>query len=225
MLDLFKEFDVLNSTLTLWVFKKNIIKTQPQYRGKWVELDTLLIQELKSFIGSEKNRYTETIEYSLLAQNNEASLLNIGVNETEAVNILAKCANETEDLKVTKLTELNNCEFYIVKLVESVSNRVLYCFRKTDSSWKTRSKQGIQTLVFKSHILQIDNAPKFDISKDFDFFILEQQILIRSKMHFESVLSYKVAHIENFAVLTEPPRVSRRPNFLREYPNEKYLLT
>ena len=25
--------------------------------------------------------------------------------------------------------------------------------------------------------------------------------------------------------LLEPPRVSRRPNFLREYPNEKYLLT
>ena len=25
--------------------------------------------------------------------------------------------------------------------------------------------------------------------------------------------------------LNEPPRVSRRPNFLREYPNEKYLLT
>ena len=26
-------------------------------------------------------------------------------------------------------------------------------------------------------------------------------------------------------VISEPPRVSRRPNFLREYPNEKYLLT
>ncbi|AUZ05085.1 hypothetical protein ADP71_14890 [Vitreoscilla sp. C1] len=25
--------------------------------------------------------------------------------------------------------------------------------------------------------------------------------------------------------INEPPRVSRRPNFLREYPNEKYLLT
>ena len=25
--------------------------------------------------------------------------------------------------------------------------------------------------------------------------------------------------------MSEPPRVSRRPNFLREYPNEKYLLT
>ena len=25
--------------------------------------------------------------------------------------------------------------------------------------------------------------------------------------------------------MIEPPRVSRRPNFLREYPNEKYLLT
>ena len=24
---------------------------------------------------------------------------------------------------------------------------------------------------------------------------------------------------------SEPPRVSRRPNFLREYPNEKYLFT
>ena len=27
------------------------------------------------------------------------------------------------------------------------------------------------------------------------------------------------------AMLGEPPRVSRRPNFLREYPNENYLLT
>ena len=43
-------------------------------------------------------------------------------------------------------------------------------------------------------------------------------------------------HIRNMAYTTvpafiisiglyEPPRVSRRPNFLREYPNEKYLLT
>ena len=31
----------------------------------------------------------------------------------------------------------------------------------------------------------------------------------------------KVRRVYSF----EPPRVSRRPNFLREYPNEKYLLT
>ena len=31
--------------------------------------------------------------------------------------------------------------------------------------------------------------------------------------------------IEKIQPITEPPRVSRRPNFLREYPNEKYLFT
>jgi hypothetical protein len=31
--------------------------------------------------------------------------------------------------------------------------------------------------------------------------------------------------IDGINPLDEPPRVSRRPNFLREYPNEKYLLT
>ena len=30
---------------------------------------------------------------------------------------------------------------------------------------------------------------------------------------------------KNQELISEPPRVSRRPNFLREYPNEKYLFT
>ncbi len=38
------------------------------------------------------------------------------------------------------------------------------------------------------------------------------------------ILGFKTP-LEVFQTGVEPPRVARRPNFLREYPNEKYLLT
>lgn len=41
----------------------------------------------------------------------------------------------------------------------------------------------------------------------------------------QDVAEYPDAYHDERAQRFEPPRVSRRPNFLREYPNEKYLLT
>ena len=35
----------------------------------------------------------------------------------------------------------------------------------------------------------------------------------------------RCATVKYLIAQSEPPRVSRRPNFLREYPNEKYLFT
>ena len=35
----------------------------------------------------------------------------------------------------------------------------------------------------------------------------------------------KMCSLDERQKMFEPPRVSRRPNFLRENPNEKYLLT
>ena len=39
-------------------------------------------------------------------------------------------------------------------------------------------------------------------------------------LHYDKLLNRQLRQLH-----FEPPRVSRRPNFLREYPNEKYLLT
>ncbi|EPA1546905.1 Kiwa anti-phage protein KwaB-like domain-containing protein, partial [Escherichia coli] len=81
--------------------------------------------------------------------------------------------------------------------------------KKTDASWATKKQAGLKSVVFKNNKLKIDRSPRFNIAKDFDFFILEDNIYIKNKKVFESVLSYKTAHINNFNVLMDEPEFSK----------------
>lgn len=167
----------------------------------------MLKTELLGFIQTERSNYTEVIDYSLLAQNNESSLMLIGTGETSAVDITIVSANQISAKKVKEIKELSNCDFYSVKLV--VGDTVLHCVKKTDASWATKKQAGLKSVVFKNNKLKIDKFPRFNIARDFDFFILEDNIYIKNKKIFESVLSYKTAHIANFNVLVDEPEFSQ----------------
>ncbi|WP_318372906.1 Kiwa anti-phage protein KwaB-like domain-containing protein [Enterobacter sp.] len=206
MIEALENFNINEASLTLWVFRKKIEQTLPVYSARWVSISENLENELKVFINNEKLRYTEVIDYGLLAQNNEASLLKIGSDETEVDKVILCSANQTPERKVQNVKHLNNCDFYAVKLVHG--NDTLYCIKKTDASWKTKKKKGLKSLVFEEHTLAIDDTPRFDIAKCFDFFVLGNDILIKEKGVFESLLSYKQAHITNFNTLTVEPEFS-----------------
>lgn len=203
MLNLLRNFNADEATLSMWVFRKRIKDTNPIFTGHWVGISRELTKEIKGFVNKEKIKHTELVEYSLLSQNNESSLLRIGTDETEANKILTLSANQTAELKATDIKHLANCDFYSIKLVHD--DIVLHCIKKTDSSWKTKKRHGLRSLAYKNNTLTVDDSPKFDIAKSFDFFILENNIFIKNKGMFESILSYKQAHINNFAELTSEP--------------------
>lgn len=203
MLNVLRNFNVNEATLSMWVFRKRIKATNPIFTCHWVGISRELTNEIKGFVNKEKIKHTELVEYSLLSQNNESSLLRIGTDETEANKILTLSANQTAELKATDIKHLANCDFYSIKLVHD--DIVLHCIKKTDSSWKTKKKHGLRSLAYKNNTLTVDDSPKFDIAKSFDFFILENNIFIKNKGMFESILSYKQAHINNFAELTSEP--------------------
>ena len=72
----------------------------------------------------------------------------------------------------------------------------------------------------------INLAKKIDSSYDLEIgtSLSELRVLFSQRyFKFDLKLNYKDLAPPN--IQFEPPRVSRRPNFLREYPNEKYLLT
>ena len=52
-------------------------------------------------------------------------------------------------------------------------------------------------------------------------FVIQNELSFDFAFYLMSLIDFK--YLVNPGA--EPPRVSRRPNFLREYPNEKYLLT
>ncbi|TDF80245.1 Kiwa anti-phage protein KwaB-like domain-containing protein [Pseudomonas sp. H9] len=191
-------FDLQEATVNFWIFRRYTKGTppEPKYTGKWVSLDNDLKLALKSTAMTFKSALTETLEYGLLAENNQSSALTIPQDETHAAKFIAASHDQTPAKRVSKMEELANAEFYLVKFSSIQGN--LYCLRKTDATWKTKRRAGAIHTFFKSKTLKLDEAPSFHIAKDFDMAVLEDTIFIKHKSSFESMLSHKAAHQDDF---------------------------
>lgn len=193
------------ATVNFWIFKRYNRGTppEPKYTGKWVGVDDDLKLALKTTALNFKSAITETHEYGLLAENNPSSALTIPHDETNAGKFLAESQDQIPAKRISKMEELANAEFYAVKFSSAQGN--LYCVRKTDSTWKTKKRSGAIHTIFKSKTLKLDESPSFHIAKDFDMAVLDDKIFIKHKPSFESILSHKAAHQEDFADLLSQP--------------------
>lgn len=205
-LDELKAFALQHAEVSLWTFRRRSASGRPpSYTGRWVETTPELDTVLKQIVSDERERISEVLEYGLLAQNNESSALVIPAIETHAGLIVDHMAAETADLKVSQLRHIQNSDFYVIKLLVPEENSAIYAVRKADSSWGTRRGKSVVTVFFGDQELDVDNSPRFDIAKGIDFFIVGDTVLVSHKNKFESVVSYKQAHKDDFADLqTEP---------------------
>jgi hypothetical protein len=192
-------FDVAASDVSVWVFKTSMSEGRPKFTGRWVGITEDLASELRGAVRTNLDGITETIEYDILAQNNEGSALTIMADETYAHLIAEQVTNETPARKARELKQLRNSKFYVAKLVHG--DRTLLAVRKTDATWTTRKVTGRIAMVFRDEELDVDRDPIFTIEPFFDFFMLQDRIFVRSKAHFEAVLAYKAGHQEAFETL------------------------
>lgn len=192
------DYDLDQAVVNFWIFKRSTKGTPPapKYTGKWVSVDDDLRDALKTTALAFKTAITETFEYSLLAENNPSSALTIPQDETHAAKFVAESQDQTPVKRISKMEELANADFYAVKFSSAQGN--LYCVRKTDSTWKTAKRKGAIHTFFKSKTLKLDEAPSFHIAKDFDIAVLDDKVFIKNKKGFESILSHKAAHQEDF---------------------------
>jgi hypothetical protein len=197
----FKSFNVEGATVSLWLFRKTQrpVGQPPGYVGRWVDTHEQLDAKLKEAITADRDCITETQDYSLLAQNNEGSALAIDALITNAGLIINQAAAELPARRVKTMNEIQNTNFYAIKLTSSGKN--LYAVRKAEGSWQTKRMKDVIYAFFSGNRLALDDKPSFRISPSVDFFIFEDQVLISHKGHFESILNYKEAHIEDFGNL------------------------
>ena len=199
-LEVLKSFNFADSTVAVWIFKRSGTGEEMKFTGRWLEVSESLSSQLIGAAVAEAAKATEVIEYSLLAQNNEASLLTLDVLETNAGMIRDAVAAEVPAKKISKLKDVSNAFFYVLKFASD--GDVVLAVRKTDASWSTKKAVGvIPTLFSADDILDVDESPKFNMSRKIDFFVVGESILVGDKANFESVLAYKAAHIEKFSDL------------------------
>lgn len=201
----FADFDVENAGITVWLFKKSggAGGAAPVFTGRWIATTDELEAALKTAISEARDAIEEVTPYGLLAQNNETSVLNISTIETHADLIVAAAADALQQRKVKNLRHVQNTNFYVIRLTSG--QNVLHAVRKTDASWRSSRRGNYIDVLFRDEGLEIDDAAQFSLSKYVDFFILDDQILIKDKAKFESIVSYRQAHESDFVALRAEP--------------------
>lgn len=196
VLDDLKSFNLVEADLTIWVYKKSTRDGNPVFNGRWVGITQNLSDTLRGAVSQALENVNETIEYDILAQNHETSVLTLGADETHIGLIERQAANPTEARKVTRLEQIANAEFYMLRFASDAG--VLLAVRKTNATWKTRRSCNALRAVFQDEELDIDTRPAFSLESFFDFFVFDGDVFVSNKARFESVLAYRAGHTEAF---------------------------
>ncbi|PVE52690.1 DUF4868 domain-containing protein [Arthrobacter sp. TPD3018] len=201
-----KAFDFAGADLTVWVYKRSTRDGVPVFTGRWVGITDELAASLREAVAQRIDAVGETIEYEILAQNNEASVLTLGADETHIALVEAQSANPTEARKVKRLKQIANAHFYMLRF--ATQDDVLLAVRKTNASWSTRRATDMLRVVFQDEELDVDERPTFTMEPVFDFFVFDGDVFVANKARFESVLAYRAGHMEAFQELAGEPDFS-----------------
>jgi hypothetical protein len=151
-LDALRNFDLENASTVLWTFKgpRGPAGSDPSYTGHWVDTTDDVDALLKDIITNERARIEEVLEYGLLAQNHEASALSITTIETHAGLIVDEATVETPGKKTTKVKQIQNSDFYVIKSI--YNHQIIFAVKKLipDGGQNNHATCGLSILLTTS---------------------------------------------------------------------------
>lgn len=197
-LDALHEFNIAAASLSVWTFKKSQSKAG-RFRAQSVVATPELITELKDIASARISRCAEADNYDLIAQINEASCLFLEADETLFPQLQDVVDRPPEENLVDKLSDLQGSLGYVVRLAHG--DDVLYCVSRLPGDWQLKKRRQRISLVLHENRLDLSTDEAFTISKTFDFFVLNENILVVNRANFESLLEYKQTYINSFAEL------------------------
>lgn len=193
-----RAFDVDNAALSMWTLKKSK-SAQGPFRAQAVVVSDGLCAELKRIAAEAIQRREEVEDYGLLAQTNDTSCLYLPSDETLFPVIQALVDQPPDEHQADEAEDLLGSAAYLVRMEHQ--NDTLYCVCRLSGDWTTKERRTRVKLVFTRTELDLAEEDIFAISKHFDFFVFNQDILVVNPKSFESLLEYKTTYINSFAEL------------------------
>lgn len=201
---LLKAFDFTNSSPHLWVFKDS--RSQEKFRTFYVQTETDLNRQFKTFVNKEIERITEHSPYSYISQTNENSCLTLDSTTTNFSNLKVLVDRLETEHRIDDSKDLKGANGYVVKYI---SNGVtVYAVKRSTTSWKTSYPRKYINMVFSNGELSGVEDSSFVIEKNFDFYVINNVAFIANKRGFESSMKYREAYSQAFTQLQENPSFS-----------------
>lgn len=191
-------FDLDNAALSVWTFKKSTSRNA-RFRASSVVTTPELATELRHIARQWIDRCTEVDEYGLLASVNESSCLHLEADETIFSGLQDLVSQPPEEHLIEDVTELEGSLGYLVRL--TIGEDVLHCVCRLANDWKVQKRASFMNLVLSRNQLDLAHDQAFTIPKRFDFFVLNESIMVTNKANFESLLEYKQTYVASFAKL------------------------
>lgn len=197
-----KTLDYRSTTIQLWVFKKST--TSRKFNAWHVRTDEVVEDLFRDAIEKDVLRVTEKSAYSHLSQTNENSCLEHSLEESEGLIALLQAVDvpEAENTDAT-LKQLKGSIGYLVKF--QFSDKTVYAIKKTAPTWKPSVRKNVINAVFKNGELSAAPDESFFFASNFDFYCLNETILVSSKRAYESTVSDKKVYKKSFDELTVDP--------------------
>lgn len=192
------QFDIEAASLSVWTFKKSQSRAG-RFKAQSVVATPELIAELKDIANERIGRCGEVENYDLITQINEASCLFLEADETLFPQLQDVVDQPPEENLIENFSDLQGSLGYLVRLTHE--DDVLYCVCRLPSDWQVKKRRHRISLILHENRLDLADDETFTISKNFDFFVLNENILVMNRAHFESLLEYKQTYITSFAEL------------------------
>lgn len=197
-LDALHQFDMEAARLSVWTFKKSQSRAG-RFKAQSVVATPELIAELKDIASARVGRCAEAENYDLITQINEASCLFLEADETLFPQLQEVVDQPPEEHLIDNFSDLQGSLGYVVRLAHG--DDVLYCVSRLPSDWQVKKRKQRINLILHENRLDLADDETFTISKTFDFFVLNENILVVNRPSFESLLEYKQTYISSFAEL------------------------
>tara|TARA_R110001606_G_C15398475_1_gene652546 strand:- start:5739 stop:6662 length:924 start_codon:yes stop_codon:yes gene_type:complete len=193
-----RAFDLENAAINVWAFKKSTSKNA-KFRALAVVITAELGTELKRIARQHVNRCTEVDEFSLIASINESSCLHLEADETIFPELEALVSQPPEEHLIENMSDLVGSLGYLICL--NIGEETLYCVCRLGNQWNVKKRAHALNLVLNRNQLDLAGDEAFTIPKRFDFFVLNDDILVANKGNFESLLEYKQTYLTSFTDL------------------------
>ncbi|WDH37462.1 Kiwa anti-phage protein KwaB-like domain-containing protein [Pseudomonas chlororaphis] len=194
-----RDFDLEHAELSVWVFKKST--SNARFRASSVVATPDLKAELRRLAGLWIRRCTEVDDYGLLTAINDNSCLHLESDETifSALEDLVRLP--PEEHLIEDVAGLEGSVGYLIRM--TLGDDTLHCVCRLASDWKVKKRSRVLNIVLNRNELDLAGEQAFSIPKRFDFFVINDDILVVQKAAFESILEYKQTYVNSFSELQD----------------------